>query len=131
MPHPTFTFFSPHLILKNVRAGMVFYEKAFGAKELRKWNNSDGSVHVAEMEIDDALFHLHEEVLKNNQVSPESINTATILIGLFSEDPDVKFQQAISAGAKVITTLQDFDYGYRQGVVVDPFGHQWLLQKRI
>ena len=23
--------------------------------------------------------------------------------------------------------MQDYEYGYRQGIVVDPFGHQWSL----
>jgi uncharacterized glyoxalase superfamily protein PhnB len=27
--------------------------------------------------------------------------------------------------------MQDYDYGYRQGVIADPFGHQWLFEKRI
>jgi PhnB protein len=31
----------------------------------------------------------------------------------------------------VISPLQTFEYGYRQGVVADPFGHQWLIQKRV
>ncbi len=28
----------------------------------------DGSVHVGEMEIDGALFHMHEETPKSNQL---------------------------------------------------------------
>ena len=48
------TFFAPHLALINVKAGMEFYVKAFGAQELRRFSNDDGSVHVAEMEINGA-----------------------------------------------------------------------------
>ncbi len=57
--------FAPHLACKNVWAAMEFYKKAFGAVELRKWSNPDGSVHVAEMSIDDAMFHIHEEVARD------------------------------------------------------------------
>jgi len=125
------TFFAPHLALKNVLAGIEFYKKAFGAVELRRWSNEDGSVHVGEMEIEGALFHLHEESPALNQFSPEHVKATTNLIGTFTADPDALFNQAVAAGAKVLRPIQDYDYGYRQGVVADPFGHQWLIQKKI
>jgi PhnB protein len=98
---------------------------------LRKWSNDDGGVHVAEMEINRAMFHLHEETPRSKQLSPETVQATTLLIGLFTPDPDKLFQQAIDAGGHIQSAMQDYDYGYRQGVVVDPFGHQWLVQKKI
>ncbi len=125
------TFFVPHLAIKNVKAAMEFYQKAFGAKELRKWSNEDGSVHVAEMEIEGVLFHIHEEVKRSQQLSPESIHGTTVLIGLFTPHPDLLMQRAAHAGGIISSPIQDYDYGYRQGRITDPFGHQWLIQKKI
>jgi len=125
------TFFAPHLAMKNVLAGMEFYKKAFSAIELRRFSNPDGSVHVGEMEIEGALFHIHEETPKSNQLSPERVNATTNVIGTFTPDPDTLFNKAVAAGAKVLSPIQDYDYGYRQGIVIDPFGHQWLIQKKI
>ena len=125
------TFFAPHLAIKVLKPAMEFYQNAFDAKVLRSWSNPDGSIHVAEMEIEGALFHLHEEVLRSNQVSPETVNVTTLLIGLFSPEPDKLFDQAFSAGGRISSPIQDYDYGYRQGVITDPFGHQWLIQKKI
>jgi PhnB protein len=42
-------FFAPHLAIKIVKPAMKFYQKAFDAKELRRFSNEDGSVHVTEM----------------------------------------------------------------------------------
>jgi PhnB protein len=123
--------FAPHLACKNVLAAMEFYKKAFGAIELRRWSNPDGSVHVAEMSIDDAMFHIHEEVVRDQQLSPETVAAVTSLIGTFVDDPDRMMNDAIAAGAKVVSPMQDYDYGYRQGTLVDPSGHQWLVQKKI
>ena len=125
------TFFAPQLPLINVLAGMDFYKKAFGAIELRRWSNPDDSVHVAEMEIDGAMFHLHEESQRSKQLSPETVNATTLLIGLFVADPHEVVKQAELAGGQVSSPVQDYDYGYRQGIVVDPFGHQWMIQKKI
>ena len=125
------TFFAPHLALINVKAGMEFYEKAFGAKELRRFSNDDGSVHVAEMEINGAMFHMHEESPHSNQLSPETVKATTMLVGLFVPNPDQLVKRAADAGGSISSPIQDYDYGYRQGVVVDPFSHQWLIQKKI
>jgi PhnB protein len=125
------TYFAPQLYLTNVLDGMEFYKKAFGAIELRRWSNPDGSVHVGELAIDGALFHLHEEVPRVNQLSPKTTKGTTILIGLFVPDPHATIKQAVEAGARIISPVQDYDYGYRQGEVIDPFGHQWMIEKKI
>jgi len=86
------TFFAPMIYLKTVAPAIEFYKNALDAIVLRQWNNDDGSVHVAEMSINEALFHMHEEVTRNNELSPET---------------------------------------FRQETLADPFGHHWVLQKKI
>ena len=125
------TTFAPHPYVKNVAAAIDFYRAAFGAIELRRWSNPDGSVHVVEMTIGGALFHVHEERADVGQLSPESLRATTSQIGVFADDPDALFATAVSAGGTVLSPMQDYDYGYRQGTVTDPFGHQWLLEKKI
>jgi PhnB protein len=125
------TYFAPQLTIKVVLPAIDFYKHAFGAKELRRWSNPDGSVHVAEMEISGAMFHIHEESPKSKQLSPESVGVATSLIGIFVSEPHAVVKKAESAGGQITSPVQDYDYGYRQGIVVDPFGHQWLIQKKI
>jgi PhnB protein len=125
------TFFAPQLTIKVVAPAVEFYKKVFGAKVLRLFNNDDGSIHVAEMEIDGALFHIHEEVARENQLSPETTKAASVLIGLFTEDVHGIVSKAVDAGAKLISPVTDWDYGYRQGTFLDPFGHQWMIECRI
>jgi PhnB protein len=123
--------FAPILYFNNVAEAMEFYKKAFDAEELRRWNNDDGSVHVGEMVVDNALFHLHEETEKKKQLSPLTLNGTCVIIGLFVENPDELFEKAVAAGASVTHLMQDYDYGYRQGDIVDPFGHHWTIEKKI
>jgi PhnB protein len=94
-------------------------------------HNDDGSIHVAELTINDALFHLHEATEFSTNVSPEKYGTSTVTIGLMTEDVHAVFNQAVSAGATVINPVTDFEYGYRQGDLRDPFGHHWCIQCRI
>src|SRR6476660_5753737 len=93
------TFFAPQLYIKNGVTDIGFYEKAFGAVELRRFSNDDGTIHVSELSIDGNLFHLHEETSRVNQFSPERVKGTTVLIGLFVDDVDAVLNKAIEAGA--------------------------------
>lgn len=107
-----------------------FYSKAFGARELMRFSNEDGSVHVAELEIGGAIFHIHE-ANREGQYPPISQNGTSVLIGLFVPDVDEVMEQAKAAGAIETSPAQSYDYGYRQGEFRDPFGHMWMIEKKI
>jgi len=125
------TFFAPHLTVRNVLAELNFCKAAFGALELRRFSNPDGTVHVAEMSIGGALFHIHEEMPGSAEMSPETLKGTSSAIGLFVPDPAVTVRNAVTAGARETSPVRDYDYGYRQATVMDPAGHVWLIQKRI
>lgn len=124
------TFFAPELTIENGITDVDFYKKAFGAVEIRRFSNDDGSIHVSELEIDGALFHLHE-VTSVFSSSPIRLAGTTVTIGLFVEDVDAVIASAVKAGATLRSPAQDYFYGYRQGQIVDPHGHRWQIQKRI
>jgi len=46
---------------------------------------------------------------------------------LHVDDPDGLQARAIAAGATEMFSVEDRPYGMRQGRVVDPFGHHWLI----
>jgi PhnB protein len=123
--------FAPVLYLRNVAKAIDFYSRAFDAKEMRRWTNDDGSIHVAEMQIGESLFHLHEETPRKVRLSPETLGGTCVELGLFVKDPDEVMKKALDAGAAEASPMQDYEYGYRQGSITDPFEHQWTIQKAI
>ena len=123
------TFFAPQLLIGNGVKDISFYAKAFGAKENLCLRNDDESIHVAELSIDGVIFHLHE-VTKPYFFSPGKYNGTTTIIGLFVSDVAAVMNRAIDAGAREISPVRDYEYGYRQGEIEDPFGHHWLIQKK-
>jgi PhnB protein len=125
------TIFAPQLFIKAGVINIEFYAKAFGAIELYRFTNNDGSIHVAELSINGSIFHLHEETFKSSLFSPEKYNGSTVIIGLFVTDVDAVMNSAIAAGATILSPAQDYDYGYRQGKIKDPFGHIWMIEKNI
>jgi len=64
-------------------------------------------------------------------LEPVSAKGVTTVIGLFVDDVHEVFKRGLLAGAIEISPVTDHDYGYRQGMFKDPFGHYWQIQKKI
>ncbi len=124
------THFAPELHIPNGTFSIDFYSR-LGASENFCLRNDDGSIHVAELEINGAIFHLHETMRWFNALEPITANGVTTVIGLFVPDVQEVMQNAITAGAIEISPVTDHEYGYRQGMFKDPFGHYWQIQKKI
>ena len=122
------THFAPELHIPNGTKNIDFYTK-FGATEIFCFRNDDGSIHVAELEINGAIFHVHETM--HNALEPISAKGVTTVIGLFVPNVAEVMHQAIQSGATEINPTTDHEYGYRQGMFKDPFGHYWQIQKKI
>src|SRR5918993_4871905 len=125
---PVLTHFAPELHIPNGTFNIDFY-KDFGATEHFCFRNEDGSIHVAELEFDGAIFHVHETM--RDALEPISAKGVTAVIGLFVDNVQHVMDKAIQAGAIEINPVEDHDYGYRQGMFKDPFGHYWQVQKKI
>ena len=131
--HPinTTVAFAPELTVRNGVMDIDFYKNAFGAVEAMRLNNDDGSLHVAELFIGEAMFHLHEETKYSKMFSPEKYGAGTVTLGLMTPDVHGVVAQAVAAGATIVSPVKDYEYGYRQGEIKDPFGHHWMIECRI
>jgi uncharacterized glyoxalase superfamily protein PhnB len=119
---------TPHVVVKDAAAAIAFYTRAFGAVELCRMPgpNGQGVMH-AEMRIGDSPFYLCDESPMNDVRAPQSVGGTTIAMHVYVPDVDAVFQQAVSAGAKVVMPPMDMFWGDRYGKVADPFGHSWAL----
>ena len=124
------TFFAPQLYIKSGVRDIRFYTEGLGAVEHRRWTNDDGSLHVAELSINGAIFHIHEEKPASEKYEPTKNNGITTLVGLFVEDVDAVMKKALDAGATLLNPAKDYEYGYRQGEFKDPFGHHWMIEAK-
>lgn len=120
------------LSVRNGAKAVEFYKKAFGVIELLRLESPDGAV-VAHLRIGAsegaAEFWVADESPEYLNFSPESLGGATIRMVMTVDNPDAVFAEAVAAGAKVVSPVQDHDYGWRVGRVVDPFGHHWEIGK--
>lgn len=120
------TSITPMLTVNDGRAAIEFYIKAFGATEKGRVE-FDGKIIITEIDFGGVAFYLSDESAETGNISPVKANGTTIRLELTVPDPDAVVKQAVAFGAKVIFPVEDQDYGFRQGRIEDPFGHQWVI----
>ena len=118
----------PFLAVRDVDAGVELYARAFGAVLVGEVQRApDGGPSVAELEIDGCRFGLATEAPQLGTPSPETAGATTVRLSLTVDDPDAAAARAVEAGCELMFPVADQPYGWRQGRVVDPFGHHWLV----
>jgi PhnB protein len=111
----------PFLAVRDTDAAARFYEAAFGAQVVDDF----GPVKV--LEIDGRRLGVAPEAPQLGTPSPETAGATTVRLSLHVDDADAAAERAVAAGATVMFPVEDQPYGLRQGRIVDPFGHHWLI----
>jgi PhnB protein len=119
---------TPFLTVKDARAVVEFYKKAFGATEISRQSTPTGQF-IIEMSIDGERFYAVDENKSAFNVSPTTLSGTTVRMSLIVEDPDAVWDRAVTAGGKIVFPLGNQPYGMRQGRIADPEGHHWLIGK--
>ena len=119
---------TPFLTVKDARAVVEFYKKAFGATELSRQSTPTGQF-IIKMSIDGERFYAVDENASAFNVSPTTLGGTSVRMSLIVEDPDAVADRAVAAGGRIVFPVADQPYGMRQGRVADPAGHHWLIGK--
>src|SRR5215469_11911306 len=106
---------TPHLVVNNGVDAVEIYKRAFGAVVVYRYNGPDDkSIIYVKLRIGDSPVLLSDEFPDTEGIScrsPKSIGGITVVIHIYTEDVDKLFNQAISAGATVITPVTDMFLG--------------------
>ncbi len=116
-----------YITIKGCGEAIEFYKKAFGAKELGRLVMPDGKIGHAEIKIGDTILMMADENIEWGNKSPVTIGGNPISLGLYVENADEAFKQAVDAGATVVRPIENLFYGDRSGQVMDPFGYKWSI----
>ena len=111
----------------DVRDAVTFYERAFGATT--GWSTPPAADMVAQLLVHDAEFWVHPAGEEIGNPSPTQLGGTAVRLMLIVSDPDAVFSRAVAAGAVIRSAMQDRDYGWRDGSIVDPSGHRWEIGK--
>jgi uncharacterized glyoxalase superfamily protein PhnB len=122
------------LVVRDGAAAIAFYGEAFGAEEIgERFTGPSGELIHGEVRVGDSVVMITEEADDGGRArAPESLDrVVSAIMATYWEDVDGAWNRAVAAGAEVVYELADQFYGERGGRLRDPFGHQWMLSKRI
>jgi uncharacterized glyoxalase superfamily protein PhnB len=124
---PTLT---PSIVVSDARRAMDWYVEVFGAQRRGDpYINADGTIGHAEVAIGNAVLMFAEasDLWPDVPVrAPDSPATFSHTLHLEVDDVDATTDRARRSGASVEREPTDQFYG-RGSVIVDPFGHRWML----
>jgi uncharacterized glyoxalase superfamily protein PhnB len=124
---------TPYIVVSDARRAMDWYVEVFGAQRRGELHvNADGTIGHAEVGIGDAVLMFAEASGLWPDVpvrAPDSPATFSHTLHLEVDDVDASTERARRSGASVEREPADQPYG-RGSVIVDPFGHRWMLLRR-
>ncbi len=122
---------TPNLVVRNAAGALDFYKRVFGAEEITRYQKSDGRIWHAELRIGDSVLFLSDELPHSSVRAPSPEAFGSTAIRIYVEDVDSVFKNALDAGARSVRDISDTFWGDRMGMVVDPFGHTWVISTHV
>ncbi|GAB3448436.1 VOC family protein [Actinophytocola sediminis] len=123
---------TPYLVVADARAALAWYAEVFGGhRHGEAHENADGTIGHAELGLGDAVLMLAEPSALYPEVpvrAPDAPSVFSHTLHLLVEDVDATVALASRRAASVERAPVDEPYG-RAAVIVDPFGHRWLVTR--
>ncbi len=114
---------TPWIISRDTARLLDFMKKAFGAEEIARVYNEDGSIGHAEARIGDSIVMAFD--------GREEWPDTPCFLRLYVPDGEAVYQQALAAGATSVTKMTYQFFGDIGGRVRDPLGNIWWIQTHV
>lgn len=121
----------PYVGVRRAAEAIEFYKEAFGAVEVMRLVDPQGSIAHAELKIGGSLVMLAEESEEWGNHSPRTLGGTPVRLHLYVDDVDAVVHKAVEAGAVLQVPVQDQFYGDRTGRIEDPHGHVWIVSTHV
>jgi uncharacterized glyoxalase superfamily protein PhnB len=120
---------TPYLAVDDARVAIAWYTEALAARSVGDpYVLPDDRIGHAELDIGGARVFVSDARPELGVVPPDP-DRHTVTLVLTVPDVDLAVDRAADCGASVERPARDEPYG-RTGVIVDPYGHRWMLQGR-
>ena len=114
----------PVLTVSDVREAVAWLQRAFGFTERLRI----GEGHRSQLEVPGGGAVILAEVRPGTQVPGEE-TSHSVMVRV--ADAASHFERARDAGARIAMEPTDFEFGERQYVAEDPFGHRWTFSQTL
>jgi uncharacterized glyoxalase superfamily protein PhnB len=122
---------TPYLACRGADRAIEWYQQVFDATLLGEpIIMPDGHVGHAELRVGDTVFMLADEYPDEGHLGPDTLGGSTVALMIYVQDSDATCALAVEHGAEQLRPVA-VNYGSRQGVIRDPFGHRWMVSTAV
>jgi len=95
---------TPYLAIKGAAGAIEWYEKAFGAKEIKsaRQATADGQLIRARIKIGDSIIMMSDIFPGSGIKDPAEPGRSPVTLHIYSKNVDAIWKRAVDAGAKVV-----------------------------
>lgn len=114
---------TPWIISRDTARLLDSVKEAFGAEEIARVHNEDGTIGHVEFRIGDSMVMAFD--------AKEEWPDTPSFLRLYVEDGDAVHRRALEAGATSVTEMTNLFFGDRVGRVRDSQGNLWWIQTHL
>jgi PhnB protein len=124
---------TPTLVVQGAAKAIEFYTDVFGARERANFPGPAGTIAHAEIEIGDSVIMIEDAspVMGTKAPPSDGLEGSPAFLFIYVEDVDAVVARAVELGATVKRPIQEQFYGDRDGHIIDPFGHGWVVATHV
>ena len=124
---------TPCLVVQGAAKALDFYAEVFGATERMRFPGPDGTIAHAEIEIGDSVLIVEDEDPRQGTTAPPAggLPGSPVFQFIYVDNVDATVARAVELGATLKRAPEDQFYGDRDGYIVDPFGHGWVVASHV
>ncbi|MDY7230484.1 VOC family protein [Hyalangium rubrum] len=114
---------SVYVMANGAQRVIDFLKKTFDAKDLRRYDNPDGTIMHAEVRIDDTVVMISD--------GGGNFPAFPVWLHVYVPDVDATYQRALAAGGISVQEPQQKGDPDRRGGVKDPAGNTWWISTQV
>lgn len=119
-----------NMIVTDAKQAAVYYKKVLGAEIISQTDNKSG-MNETMMKLGGVDIRVLDENKDLGLFAPVKVGTSSIGINLFVNDIDVFVNNAVKAGCKILSPVQEFpDIPAKNAVFSDQFNHLWVVNQK-
>jgi PhnB protein len=117
------------LIINGAAKAIEFYAEVFGATERSRFPGPGDTIAHAELEIGDSVLMVEDasDYMGTQAPPADGLPGTPEYHFIYVEDADATIDKAVKLGASLKRPATDQFYGDRDGLIIDPFGHAWVV----
>jgi uncharacterized glyoxalase superfamily protein PhnB len=115
------TTINPVVHYRDLEAGARFLVEAFGFEQHEAYKSDDGTIQYVELSLEGAPLGL------GPHTEGSMFDTGPAVVYIARDEVDQMHDRAAAAGAEILMTPTDQDYGSRDFVAKDPEGNVWCF----